>query len=72
MAEQSAPSWGRSLVVVTGASRGFGAVLCEALVGRLGQGSLVVGLARDAQQLKELGQRLVQADSAVKVRTLLS
>ncbi|NUP48015.1 MAG: SDR family oxidoreductase [Catenulispora sp.] len=66
----------RSTVVVTGASRGFGAAIAAALVGR---GHRVVGVARTAEALaqvhRELGSAFIpvvaDATAAVTARTLI-
>ncbi|KAF2363254.1 Sepiapterin reductase [Trinorchestia longiramus] len=58
-------TWGKTVAVVTGASRGIGATLCERLSLRLGPGSVVIGIARDEQKLQDLAQRIAQSTKDV-------
>ncbi|NXT21856.1 SPRE reductase, partial [Syrrhaptes paradoxus] len=50
--------WGSAACVVTGASRGFGRSLARLLAPRLGEGSVLVLLARSAAPLAELAEEL--------------
>ncbi|NWR80824.1 SPRE reductase, partial [Centropus unirufus] len=50
--------WGAATCVLTGASRGFGRSLARLLAGRLGQGSLLLLLARSEEPLAELATEL--------------
>ena len=60
-------SWGVSLVVVTGASRGLGACLCRELALRVAPGSVILGTSRSLQDM-ELQRPLLEA-RGIKVST---
>ncbi|KAG7157766.1 sepiapterin reductase-like [Homarus americanus] len=58
--------WGVSWVVVTGASRGLGAAICEGVAGVVDSGSLILGLARSSQGLNDTAHKVQQTNPNVK------
>ncbi|XP_071535224.1 sepiapterin reductase-like isoform X2 [Panulirus ornatus] len=64
--ESKAASWGLSWVVVTGASQGLGAAICQGLAGRLAAGSRILGMARSAQGLQDTGDLVQKVNPDVK------
>lgn len=65
--ESKAESWGLSWVVVTGASQGLGASICQGLAGRLAAGSRILGLARSAQGLQDTAEKVQRINPDIKV-----
>ena len=63
-------SWGLSWVVVTGASRGFGASICKCLATILGEGSVMVGIARSQENLNNTSEIVHRLNPAIKVSYL--
>ncbi|XP_009908158.2 sepiapterin reductase [Dryobates pubescens] len=59
--------WPATTCLVTGASRGFGRSLVRLLAPRLGQGSVLLLLARSAAQLAELAAELRATGSGLRV-----
>ncbi|XP_075355551.1 sepiapterin reductase [Mycteria americana] len=62
--------WGPAACVLTGASRGFGRSLARLLAPRLGEGSLLVLLARSAAPLAELAAEVRAGGSGLRVECL--
>ena len=60
-------SWGVSWIVVTGASRGFGASLCECLANYVTEGSIILGLARSKEGLDITAQKVHAVNPNIKV-----
>ncbi|XP_067153330.1 sepiapterin reductase isoform X1 [Apteryx mantelli] len=61
------PRWGPVACVLTGASRGFGRSLARLLAPRLGDGSVLLLLARSAAPLAELAAELRRGAAALRV-----
>lgn len=59
--------WGSAWVVVTGASRGLGAAICEGLAPLLGPDSTILGLARSKEGLDNTALKINAANPNVKV-----
>ncbi|NXE09005.1 SPRE reductase, partial [Lophotis ruficrista] len=59
--------WDAAAVVLTGASRGFGLSLARLLAPRLGEGSVLLLLARSAEALSELAAELRAAGTGLRV-----
>ncbi|KAM6345511.1 sepiapterin reductase [Podargus strigoides] len=60
-------SWGATACVLTGASRGFGRSLARLLAPRLGEGSVLLLLARSAAALAELAAELRGGGTGLRV-----
>ncbi|ROT73679.1 hypothetical protein C7M84_007888 [Penaeus vannamei] len=60
-------SWGACWVLVTGASRGLGAAICEGVAPLLGDGSRMVGVARTAGGLTSTEGQVKKASAKVEV-----
>ncbi|XP_018014871.1 sepiapterin reductase-like [Hyalella azteca] len=58
-------AWGKTVVVVTGASRGIGAAVCERLAPHLGIGSVIIGVARDETNLERCKSCVKEANPSV-------
>lgn len=67
MSDKEEFSWGVTWMVVTGASRGLGAAICEGMASLLGAGSKILGIARSAEGLQETAQKVQQANPDIKV-----
>lgn len=63
-------SWGACWVLVTGASRGLGAAICEGVAPLLGEGSRLVGVARTAGGLANTEGQVKKAGAKVQVSCL--
>ncbi|MCL4138939.1 UNVERIFIED_CONTAM: hypothetical protein GTU68_066225 [Idotea baltica] len=59
-------SWGATWLIVTGASRGLGAGICELFAPQMAPGSVVVGLARSKEGLDETARRVKEKNSQVQ------
>ncbi|XP_005997709.1 sepiapterin reductase a [Latimeria chalumnae] len=59
--EQKRDSLGKTFSLVTGASRGLGRSLCLGLAPRLGEGSVLVLVARSREKLREVEESLAAA-----------
>lgn len=59
-------SWGACWVLVTGASRGLGAAICEGVAPLLGDGSRMVGVARTAGGLTSTEGQVKKASAKVE------
>ncbi|NXL50494.1 SPRE reductase, partial [Podilymbus podiceps] len=59
--------WGATVCLVTGASRGFGRGLARLLAPRLGEGSVLLLLARSAAPLAELAAELRDTGTGLRV-----
>ena len=59
--------WGKTLLIVTGCSRGLGAVICEQFSGKTDSGSVVIGISRNQQGMERTGGRVMAKNVGVKV-----
>ncbi|XP_045616527.1 sepiapterin reductase [Procambarus clarkii] len=72
MSEGSKTTWpGVTWVVVTGASRGLGAAICEGVAGMVAAGSRIVGVARSQQGLDTTSSNVHKANPDVKFTSVV-
>ena len=57
----------KSWVLVTGASRGFGASICKILAPKLAEGSVIVGLARNTEGLQKTKEIVSTGNNGIEV-----
>lgn len=60
--------FGKALVIITGASKGFGRALALSVAPRLAAGSVLILAARSDDRLQELKRDLCRGESALTVR----
>ena len=61
-------SWGPTWAVVSGASRGFGASICEVLAEKLDDKSLILGIARSKEGLESTCKKVKKINPNIQVR----
>lgn len=60
-------SWGTTWIVITGASQGLGAGICEGFASKMASGSIILGLARSKKGLDETAAKVKKINAEIQV-----
>ena len=71
MANETYFKWQKALVLVTGASKGLGAVICEEFAKKIDPESQIVGFARSKEGLNETESRIKNVNRKIQVSPLI-